>query len=191
MRWMNRFILQYLCVVFHCARNLVFWFPIFCICSVDEDITWEFHNQGGRARSLSRQFFCMGVCAELLWIVIYCAKTRLDPGYQYGYQYLRGLGRRSPWIIQEYNLMDAIAIRSLTHTHTCERGYSCFTTMIWLKFVSMKRASLLRITSTDKTNIYIFYADFGRDYRVYLYFSSTIKSGYLHWLFPVSVCIRL
>ena len=108
-------------------------------------------QSGGRGCA-GGENFCAGVRAKLFWLSIYCAKPKLDPGSQSGSWYLRGMGRRAPWIIQEYGFVTTIAIRPSTQPGTRERGYSSFAIISQLKFARTARSSFPIMTSTDRTN---------------------------------------
>ena len=108
--------------------------------------------EGGRVKSFRRLIFCAGVRAKLFWIALYCTKPRPDPGSQSSSRSRRGLGRRAPRIMWEYDLTTVIAIRPLTQPHTCEMGSSGFAAMSRLKFVRTTRASFRSMPSTERTN---------------------------------------
>ena len=114
-------------------------------------------DEGGRARSCSWQFFCAGVHAKLFWREIYCAKPRPDTRSQSGFRYHRGLGRKSPRIMWEYNLETAFAIRPLTQPRSCEMGSSSFVAMSPLKLMSTARESFPNMPSTEMKNREIFF----------------------------------
>ena len=95
---------------------------------------------------------CAGVRAKLFWLAIYYANMRPGLCSQSIYWYRRGLGRRYLQIVWEYDLVDAILIRSLTQPRMCEMGYSIFSAMSRLKFVSTMRASFPSMPSTKMTN---------------------------------------
>ena len=110
-------------------------------------------NEGGGGRGQAGgEINCAGVRVKLFWRAIYCAKPRPDPGSQSGSRSCRGLGRRDPQIMREYDLVTAIAIWLLTQPHTCERGSSSCVAMSRLKFMSTTRASFLIMPSTERTN---------------------------------------
>ena len=44
------FILQYLCVVFHCSGNVHVWVPVFFLCSVAKDSVCALRNQDGEGK---------------------------------------------------------------------------------------------------------------------------------------------
>ena len=87
---------------------------------------------------------------ELLLRTIYCANPRTKPDSQSRSLYHRGLGRRAPWIIREYNLATDISIRPLTQPCTYEMGYSIFAAMSRLKYASTTRASFPSMPPTKR-----------------------------------------
>ena len=104
--------------------------PIDFLWSVFKDIARAMKNREGGGRGhAGRKKFCTGVHVKLLWRAIYCANTRNDYVSQSGSRSCRGLGMRSPRIMQEYDLTKAIAILLLTQPRTCEKGSSSFFAM--------------------------------------------------------------
>ena len=65
-----------------------------------------------------------GVRMEVLWIAIYCANPKPNPGSQSGSQSHRGLGRQALWIMWEYEFVTTILIWPLIHPRMCEMGSS-------------------------------------------------------------------
>ena len=97
-------------------------------------------------------------------------------GSESGFQSCRGMRSRASRIIYEYDLVNAIAIRTLIHPHTLEIGSSIFSAVGRLKPASMTRAFLPRIPSTVIKNDF-FSVACGSAYCDYLYFASTTKPG--------------
>ena len=106
---------------------------------------------GGRGR-VGGETFCAGVSVELLWLNIYCAKPMPYPGSHYVSWSYMGLGKKYPWIIWDYDPSTVIMIHLSNQPNTCEMGYSIFSAMGWLKFVSTTRSSFPIIPSTERTN---------------------------------------
>ena len=124
------FIRRYFSSVVHCAGNVRGWVSVDCLCSVAKESARVMRKQGreGRGHAGDKKSYA-GVCAKLFWRAIYCAKPRPDPGSQSGSWSHRGLGRRSPRIMWQYNLLTAIAIRLLIQPCTCGMGSSRFSAM--------------------------------------------------------------
>ena len=135
--------------------------------------------------------FNAGVRAKLFWRVIYCAKMRPDPGYQYGSWSRRGLGTQDPRRMWEYGLVTAIAIRTLTHTRTCEKRSSSFVSTSPLKFVSTTREYFRSMPSTVRTNGEIF----SLFMKVLTSFTFILllpmSQDLIHWLLLVGVRVRV
>ena len=110
------------------------------------------------------------MCAKLFWRYIYCANPRRDLDSQSSSLSWRGFRRKDTWIICDYNLATAIAIRLLTHPHTCEMISSIFSTISRLKFASMTRASFPSIPSTERTNAETFSIASVNSYRACPYY---------------------
>ena len=136
--------------------------------------------------------FCAGVRVELFLLAIYCAKLRPDPRSQFGSRSRTGLGRRAPWIMREYGLTTAIAMRPLTQPRTCEMSPLIFAAMSWLKFVSTTRASSPSMPSTERTNGDFFSGCSWQSLPCLSFFSFSQSSQELvHWFLPVGVCVQV
>ena len=68
--------------------------------------------------------------------------------------------------------MTAVAVQPLTQPWTCERGFSSFFAVSWIKFLSKTSASFLNMPYTDNKNRKTFSVDCGSSYSVYIYFPS-------------------
>ena len=149
----------------------------------------EWSKKGGNGWA-GGKCFCTVVCAELLWLTIYCSKTSTNTGYQSGSWSLRGLWRQDLRIMKEYDLTTAIAIRPLTQLRTCEMGSLSFSVMSRLKVVNMMRDLLMSMTSNERKNGKNISVDHGSSYRVYL---SSIYPTYLGYftLVPSCRCLHL
>ena len=127
---------------FHCVSNIREWVLVRRLWSLDNDGACAMcgRGEGGRGQVGDRNFFA-SVRAKLFWCAIYCANPKPDPKSQSGSQSCRGMERRAPQIMQEFDLTNAITIHLLTNPRTCEMGPSSFPAMSWLKFKKMTRAS--------------------------------------------------
>ena len=92
------------------------------------------------------------VCVKLFWHEIYCTNPRPKPDSYSGSLSRRGLGKRAPRIICEYDIATAISIRPLTQTRTWEMVSSIFSAMSQIKSPSTAMTSFSRIPSTETTN---------------------------------------
>ena len=136
--------------IFHCAGNIHIWVSILCLRYVVNDISCGMRRLGRRAGERWWQFFCGSVHAKLFWHAIYFANPRPNIEYHSGSRSLRGLGRRSMQIMQDYDLVNMITIRKLTQPRTCEMDSSIFSAMSRLKLESMTRYSFLSMPSTER-----------------------------------------
>ena len=92
------------------------------------------------------------VCVKLFCHEIYCTNPRPKPDSYSGSLSRRGLGKRAPRIICEYDIATAISIRPLTQTRTWEMVSSIFSAMSQIKSPSTAMTSFSRIPSTETTN---------------------------------------
>ena len=110
--------------------------------------------QGGEwdLRSEKKRNKFARVGTNIFWHTIYFYNPKTNPDSQYESLPHKGLGRWAPWIIEEYNLANAIGIWPLTHPCTCKLGSYIFTAMKRLTFVCRTWDSLPSIPLPDRTN---------------------------------------
>ena len=122
------FIRQYISSIFHCSGNVHNRVPVYFLCSVAKYSMHMMRERGGgRVTQVVKK--CAGAHKKLFWRANYCAKPRPYTGYQSGSWSCSGMGRRSPWIVLEYNLATVIVIWPLTQSRKFERGSSIFVAM--------------------------------------------------------------
>ena len=80
------------------------------------------------------------VCIKLFWRAINCANPIPKTDSQSEFLSRRGLGRKSPHIIWDYNIMTAIVIQLLTQPRKCKMGSSFFDVMSRQKNSSTTRS---------------------------------------------------
>ena len=80
------------------------------------------------------------------------ANLRPNSWSQSGSRSRRGLGSRATQIMHEYDLETKIMILPIIHAHTCGMSSSNFAAIVRIKFVSMTRAYLPSMKSTEITN---------------------------------------
>ena len=106
------------------------------------------YKVGGQGH-VGGETFCASVHAEWFLRTIYCAKTRPNTESKYRSWSRRGMGRRAPRIMREYDRAATITIRASTQPRACEMGSSSFSATIWLKVATTTRASLPIMPSTE------------------------------------------
>ena len=116
-----------------------------------KDTVWEMRDQGGGGQE-GGKIFCAGVRTNLLWRKIYCAKTRPNPRSQYGSKSCRGMARKFPRIMQEYDLATAITICPLNQPRTWDMGLSRFYAVSRIKLMSTMCSFFPKIPSTERTD---------------------------------------
>ena len=132
--------------VFHCAGNINGWFPVDCLWSITNDSTRDMRGWGGRVESRWRQLF-LRECARkiiLAWNFLCQAEAQ--------YQVPVRLPVLQGTLIRDYNFTSMTVIRPLNQPRMFEIGFMSFSSMIWLKVVSMNRASLQSMISNERTN---------------------------------------
>ena len=114
---------------------------------------------------------------KIFWRAIYCTKPRPNPRSQSGSWYHKGLGRKAPRFMQEYDVSTAILIRPLTQLRTCERVPWVFSLRVysnsWVQLVLPTQVCHPLRGQTEK-NISV---SNGSDYRVYHHFPYPNGSG--------------
>ena len=110
---------------FYCDSNVHGWVLVWRIQSVSNDDMRVVCGWGGWGH-VGSDCFCASVHAKLSWRAICCTNLRPNPEAQSGSWYFRGLGRRDPWIMQEYDLATAISMWLMNHPRMREMGSSIF-----------------------------------------------------------------
>ena len=87
--------------------------------------------------------------------------------------------------------MTAITIRPLNQTYMREIGSLSFSATISLKVVSMNRASLLSIPSTERTNRGKFSVSSASVYHAYPSFDLPTSQVLIHWIILVGIRISI
>ena len=97
-RLIPRFILQYLCVVFHCVGNLHVWVPVCCLCLVDKGGAGATHDLGGGGgvRSCRWRKDFIGCARKIILARYLLCQAKADPRSQSVSWYRRGMGRWDP-----------------------------------------------------------------------------------------------
>ena len=103
----------------------------------------------------------------------------------------RGLGKRYPHTIREYNTATVIVIRPLIQPRTCKMGSSIFSAMIGITFASTTRESFPIMPLKEITNREFFYVASGNDYRAFTYLFSPPSQEQFNWLLLVGVTVRV
>ena len=149
-RWIPWFLRLHIFFVFHCAGNLQGWVTAYFLWSVSKCSANE--GEGGDAGSKNA---FVGVRTKLFWRAIYFFKPRKNHRSQSSSLSCRGIGRQNMQIMQEYNLMTTIVIRTLTQPRMCERGFSSFFTMIQLKLSPFLRMQPIEGKSGRKYPLFV------------------------------------
>ena len=134
--------------------SLTMFKPLESVLVYNPCVAHALHNwkKEGNARSDRNQNDLVWMCAKIFWHAIYCTNPRPKPYSQSGSLSCKGLGRKSPQIIRDYNLTTVIVIQPLTHTRTCKMCSSILDAMSQLKFASTTRASFTITPSTERKN---------------------------------------
>ena len=151
--------------------------------------TWSDQEREENAKLSKKRNNFAWVCVKLFWHMIYFANHRPETDSQSESLSHKGLGRRSPQIIRQYDFATAITIWPLNQPCTCKTGYSIFSSTSWLKFASTTRVSFPSMPSTEKKRRKMFLLLVAILTMFVLILFSPLIQERLHWLLILWVIV--